>query len=66
MEPKYPDIEVKLVGEDANAFAILGRVNRAMRRAKLPKEEITKFRKEATSGDYNNLLNTCMKWVNCE
>ena len=25
---KYPDIEVRLVGEDGNAFAIMGRVTR--------------------------------------
>ena len=27
--PKYPQVKVKLVGEDGNAFAILGRVQRA-------------------------------------
>lgn len=63
MEVKYPEIEVRLVGEDGNAFAIIGRVSKALRRAGIPKEEIAMFRVEATSGDYDNVLQTAMKWV---
>jgi hypothetical protein len=63
METKYPDIEVNLIGEDGNAFAILGRVTRAMRHAKLDPSEIAAFQAEATSGDYDNLLVTTMRWV---
>ena len=33
--PKYPDIEIRLLGEDGNAFSILGRVRRAMYRSGL-------------------------------
>ena len=64
MMPKYPDIEVQLTGEDGNAFNILGKVNRAMRKANIPKEEIDNYMKEAMSNDYDNLLLTTMKWVN--
>ncbi len=39
MEPKYPRVKVQLVGEDGNAFAILGRVQTAMRMAGVPKAE---------------------------
>ena len=60
---KYPDIEVQLTGNDGNAYAVLGNVRRAMRRAKVETPEIEKFMKEAMSGDYNNLLQTCMRWV---
>ena len=63
MDVKYPQVKVKLVGEDGNAFSILGRVTKALRRAKVSEEEINLFRKEATSGDYNNLLATVMNWV---
>jgi len=67
MDVKYPDITVKLVGSDGNAFAILGKVSGAMRRAgNVPKEEIDAFMEEATSGDYDHLLATCMKWVDVE
>ena len=61
--PKYPDIVVDLIGEDGNAFAIMGRVTRAMRNAGLPTEEVEQFRTEAMSGDYDNLLRTVMLWV---
>jgi hypothetical protein len=30
--PKFPDVEVQLSGEDGNAYAVLGRVSRALRR----------------------------------
>lgn len=63
---KYPNITVQLVGEDGNAFAILGRVSRELRRAKVPKSEIDTFLEEATSGDYDHLLATVTKWVNAE
>lgn len=60
---KYPDIKVTLIGEDGNAFAILGNVRRAMKRAALPANEIDVFTAEATSGDYDHLLTTVMNWV---
>lgn len=60
---KYPEIRVKLVGTDGNAFALMGKVAAALRKAGVSKEEIAAFYKEATSGDYGNLLRTCSKWV---
>ena len=62
-EPKYPKVSVKLVGEDRNAFAILGRVLVAMRRAGVPEEQRNEFIAEATSGDYDHLLQTVMEYV---
>lgn len=62
MEPKYA-IEVQLTGRDGNAFAILGSVQSALRKAGVDKAEIAEFHAEATSGDYDNLLRTCMSWV---
>lgn len=62
-EPKYPDIEVQLVGEDGNAFAIMGRVASALKSAGVSKEEIDEYYAESTSGDYDNLLRTAVKWV---
>jgi hypothetical protein len=60
---KYPNIEVELCGQDGNAFAILGTVVRALKRGGVPEEEIREFKEQATSGDYDNLLRTCMEWV---
>jgi hypothetical protein len=62
-EPKYPDVQVQLVGEDGNAFAIMGRVASALKDAGVSKEEIDEYYAESTSGDYDNLLRTAVKWV---
>jgi hypothetical protein len=61
---KYPKIEVNLVGQDGNSFAILGRMQQAFRKAKVPESEIKKFCEEAIQGDYDHLLRTCCEWVN--
>src|SRR5712671_2458826 len=61
MTIKYPDIAVTLVGRDGNAFAVLGSVQGALRRAGVPQEEIDEFYAEAMSGDYDHLLRTCME-----
>lgn len=61
--PKYPHVKVKLIGKDGNAFSILANVRKEMRRAHIAEEEISAFFKEATSGDYHNLILTCMRWV---
>ena len=57
---------VKLVGEDGNAFSIMGRVKKALRQAGADQEYIDKYLKEATSGDYDHLLVVSMKYVNVE
>ena len=59
---KY-NVKVKLTGKDGNAFAIMGNVKNALRKVKAPDEDINAFMEEAMSGDYNHLLQTCMKWV---
>ena len=63
MEPKYPQVKMQLVGEDGNAFAIMGRVTKAMRRAGLTPEQIAEYRTAAMAGDYDALLATTMKYV---
>lgn len=63
---KYPDISVELIGNDGNAFAILGRCKKAMTRAECTKEQIQEFIEEATSGDYDNVLHTCMRYFDVQ
>ena len=46
---------IDISGPDGNAFFIVGMVQRAMREAKVPSEEIARYLEEATSGDYENL-----------
>jgi hypothetical protein len=65
-QPRYPDVQVQLSGEDGNAFAILGRTVSALRRAGVSQEEIDEYLAEATSGDYEHLLQITMGWVDWE
>jgi len=63
--PKYPHINIPLVGEDGNAFSILGRVQRIMKQNGL-RDEVEAFHAEATSGNYDNLLLTVMRWFSVD
>lgn len=65
MDTKYPEINIPLVGEDGNAFSILGRVQRIMRKNDLA-DEFTVFQSEATAGDYDHLLRTVMAWFSVD
>jgi len=58
---KYPGITVQLT--DGNAFAIIARVRSALKRGGISREERVAFLAEATSGDYDNLLQVVTKWV---
>ena len=60
---KYPNIEVQLTGKNGNAFAIIGAVSKALRQANVNKDEVENFIDEAMIADYDNLLVTCMNWV---
>lgn len=62
-EPKYPNVQVQLTGEDGNAFAIMGAVKAALRKAGVSQAEQAEYMKESMSGDYNHLLVTAMNWV---
>lgn len=63
---RHPEIVVELTGSDGNAFAVMGAVRRAMRRGGVPTAEIEEYTAESTSGDYDNLLQTAMRWVTVE
>lgn len=60
---KFPDVQVRLSGQDGNAFAVLGSVLAGLRKAGVSKDERDKFVSEATAGDYDNLLRVAMSWV---
>jgi hypothetical protein len=57
---------VKLVGEDGNAFSIMGRVRKALMQAGADQEYIDRYLSEATSGDYDHLLAVSMEYVDVE
>lgn len=60
--PKF-DIAVQLTGNDGNAFAIMGSVKSALKKAGATQEEISQYMNESMSGDYDNLLRVACQWV---
>lgn len=56
------DVVVKLIGENGNAHAIMGRVSEELRRAGHG-DLVDEYVEEATSGDYNHLLLTTSRYV---
>lgn len=62
-EIRHPEIRVHLVGEDGNAFGVLGAVRQALRDAGVSADEQQEFYDEATSGNYDHLLATVAAWV---
>lgn len=62
-EVRFPDITVELCGHDGNAWNIIARVTRALREAGIDEATRLEFTHEATVGDYDHLLTTCMRWV---
>ena len=62
---KCPGVVVQLTGEDGNAFAILGKVTRAMKRGGFP-ELVNEYTTKAMSGTYDDLLRVTMEYVTVE
>ncbi len=63
MPTRFPNVDVALTGISGNAFMILGTVLKALRRGGATEDETKEFMTEARAGDYDHLLQTCMKWV---
>jgi len=65
-EVKFPNVTVKLTGENGNAFMVMGLTMKAMRKAGCIKEETDAYQAECMSGDYDHLLRVTMQTVNVE
>lgn len=61
---KFPNVKVRLIGQDGNAFFILAATEKAMRKAGVDEKAIDDYTKDATSGDYDHLLQVTMQTVN--
>lgn len=57
---------VKLTGESGNAFMIIGLCLRAARKAGWDNERWLKIRAEMTSGDYDHVVQTAMRYFEVE
>ncbi|MFA5299272.1 MAG: hypothetical protein WC389_13870 [Lutibacter sp.] len=60
------NITVNLSDNNGNAFSIIGRVRKTLREAGATPEQIKEFQDDAMSGDYDHVLQTCMRWVEVE
>jgi formyltetrahydrofolate synthetase len=58
------NITVKLSGNDGNAFAIMGSVRNALKKAGATKEQLDQYTMDSMSGDYQNLLRVASRYVN--
>ena len=63
MSNPITDVHVDFSNQDGNAFAILGTVSKSMKRAGIEKEIIDQFYKDATSSDYDHLLEVVSEYV---
>ena len=62
--PKFPNIEVELLGQDGNVFGSIGKVAKALKKANLP-DEAKEFTKKAfDAGSYDEVLQLVMELVN--
>jgi hypothetical protein len=60
----HEDVEVQLTGTDGNAFAIIGTVSKALRRAGY-RDDAAAFEKQAfESHSYDEILQLAMQTVN--
>ena len=51
-----------LVGQDGNAFALMGYTAKALKNEGLA-DQVKPMREEAMSGDYNNLICVCDRYL---
>jgi hypothetical protein len=56
-------ITVPLSAGDGNAFAIMGAVKSALKKAGATPEELTEYMNDSMSGDYDHLLRVACQWV---
>lgn len=53
---------LKIIGEDGNAFFILGKARKVAKQNEWSKQQIKTFMDEAMGGNYDHLLFVCMKY----
>jgi hypothetical protein len=60
--PEFKKVKVRLTGEDGNAFAIMGRVSRALK-ASGQREAAAEYIRRAMAADYYTLLAVTMEYI---
>ena len=62
-ESRHTGVKVQLVGKDGNAYAIMGRVVEAMKKAGVPKDVQQLYQQECIKGNYDHLLCMTLSYV---
>lgn len=63
MDDEFRHVVVNLWGVDGNAFIVMGTVKKALQKAGATHLQVSYFLSQCMSGDYENLLAVCNKWV---
>ncbi len=66
MKPPTEKPVVKLIGNNGNAFSIMGQVQRALKKSGADREYIDQYLSEAMSGNYDHMLAVSMEYVTVE
>lgn len=61
--PKFPNVAVQLTGTDGNAFALVGKVTKALKRAGEPDAAKACQDEAFAAGSYDELLVVLMSYV---
>jgi hypothetical protein len=61
--PRYPRIEVQLIGEALVPFKLVNKVRAALERGGVPADQVRAFTRDAVSDDLDHLIATCARWV---
>jgi hypothetical protein len=64
--PKYPRVKVQIVGGYGGFHPTVAAVQAAMRQAGIPVQELSNFCAEAADAQEDNLLRTCLRWVDVD
>jgi hypothetical protein len=64
--PKYPCVKVHVVAAYGGFYPTVAIVQAAMRRAGIPVHELSNFCAEAMEAEEDNLLQTCLRWVDVD
>jgi hypothetical protein len=64
--PKYPRVKVHVTGPCGGFYSTVAAFQAAMRRAGVPLRELSDFYADAAEGEEDNLLRTCLRWVDVD
>ena len=62
--PRYPNINLSSRGIKGRPTSVIVAVTGALRKARVPEEEVKRFAIEALAGDFDHTLLTAVLWVN--